>query len=539
MTERDPSIGADGLTRRDRDLIRDVLARYPEVRRVTLFGSRAMGTFGRGSDIDLALEGPDLDARTLTRIATELEDSDLPYKVDLLLRDDQLEPKLEAHIRRHGKPFGWEETTLSDVSTDIAYGYTQSADSEKVGPHFLRITDIQNGTVDWSTVPYCPINASDYAKYKLKSGDIVVARTGNSTGENYIFRANEDVVFASYLIRFRIDPAQADSLFVWYWMRTPAWWSFVNNSKTGSAQAGANAKILGSYQFTLPPIDEQRAIAAVLGALDDKIEQNRRTAQALERLARAIFRAWFVDFEPVKAKAAGATTFPSMPQPVFDALPTTFTDFPIGPVPEGWTVGVIKDLAALSKTQIKPQETQTAIFDHFSIPAFDAGMRAVVESGSAIKSNKFLVVEGCILLSKLNPRIPRVWLPPPPCGRQQIASTEFLVFVPRSPFDRHYLYCQFKQSAFCEGLAQDASGTSNSHQRVRPDDLLGKEVILSPTTVRMGFGGIADALFALAATNHCESSTLANLRDYLIPKLLSGDVRVWTQASVQVFRGAV
>ena len=88
----------------------------------------------------------------------------------------------------------------------------------------------------------------------------------------------------------------------------------------------------------LPQLDEQRAIAGVLGALDDKIEQNRRTARALERLARAIFRAWFVDFEPVKAKAAGATAFPSMPQPIFDALPTRFVDSDIGPVPEGWEV---------------------------------------------------------------------------------------------------------------------------------------------------------------------------------------------------------
>jgi hypothetical protein len=79
-------------------------------------------------------------------------------------------------------------------------------------------------------------------------------------------------------------------------------------------------------------------LPVVLGALDDKIEQNRRTARALERLARAIFRAWFVDFEPVKAKAAGATAFPSMPQPVFDALPTRFVDSAIGPVPEGWEV---------------------------------------------------------------------------------------------------------------------------------------------------------------------------------------------------------
>ena len=88
----------------------------------------------------------------------------------------------------------WEETTLADVSADVAYGYTESASDEKVGPRFLRITDIQNGVVDWHTVPYCPISESDHRTYRLHSGDIVVARTGNSTGENYLYRANEDAV---------------------------------------------------------------------------------------------------------------------------------------------------------------------------------------------------------------------------------------------------------------------------------------------------------------------------------------------------------
>ena len=88
--------------------------------------------------------------------------------------------------------------------------------------------------------------------------------------------------------------------------------------------------------FPVPSSNEQRAIADVLGALDDKIEQNRLTARALDRLARTILRAWFIDFEPIKAKAAGAASFPSMPQPVFDALPTRFVDSEIGPVPEGW-----------------------------------------------------------------------------------------------------------------------------------------------------------------------------------------------------------
>ena len=119
---------------------------------------------------------------------------------------------------------------------------------------------------------------------------------------------------------------------------------------------------------------EQRAIAAVLCALDDKIEQNRRTAQALERLARAIFRAWFVDFEPVKAKAAGATSFPSMPQPVFDALPTRFVESEIGPVPEGWEVGrSLEDLAEVNpRCSEARRHGERTLFEH-GVPCIRRG----------------------------------------------------------------------------------------------------------------------------------------------------------------------
>ena len=313
-----------------------------------------------------------------------------------------------------------------------------------------------------------------------------------------------------------------DPLWASYLLRTIDFMSCSDKSSV----PGVNRNDLHRILVLLPPLDEQRTIAGVLGALDDKIEQNRRTARALERLAQAIFRAWFVDFEAVKAKAAGAASFPSMPQPVFDALPTRFVDSEIGPVPEGWEVGGTPRIATLSKVQINPQAHANEVFDHFSIPAFDAGVRAVVEFGEAIKSNKFRVAEGCVLLSKLNPRIARIWLPPSPRGRRQIASTEFLVFVPRSAFDRHYLYCQFQQSSFREELAQSASGTSNSHQRVRPDDVLHRTVIVPPSPVRNGFADIADPLFALSAANHAESARLAEVRDYLLPKLFGGQVRV-------------
>lgn len=370
--------------------------------------------------------------------------------------------------------------------------------------------------------------------YVLQDGDLVVTMTdlskaGDTLGYPALIPKS---LGRRYLHNQRIglvevkEDIEADKRFLFYRLCSDDYRNHILATASGSTVRHTSPGRICEFETTLPLIDEQRAIAGVLGSLDDKIEQNRRTARALERLARAIFRAWFVDFEPVKAKAAGSASFPSMPLSVFDALPTRFVASAIGPVPEGWEVDGIANIAALSNVQVNPQDNAHEVFEHFSIPAFDAGMRAVVESGDAIKSNKFLVVEGCVLLSKLNPRIQRVWLPPTPSNRQQISSTEFLVFVPKIASDRYYLYCQFQQPAFSEDLAQGASGTSNSHQRVRPNDVLYKSVIVPPLAIRKGFGDIANPLFALAEANHAELALLAETRDYLLPRLLSGRVRV-------------
>src|SRR5690606_603913 len=136
------------------------------------------------------------------------------------------------------------------------------------------------------------------SKYRLKKNDIVVARTGNSTGENFLFNSDLLAVYASYLIKFSIKN-NVHAKFVWYSMRTPTWWGFIEGNKTGSAQAGANAKVLSNFPVKLPPLPEQKAIAHILGKLDDKIELNRQMNQTLEEMAQALFKSWFVDFDPV------------------------------------------------------------------------------------------------------------------------------------------------------------------------------------------------------------------------------------------------
>ncbi|MDN5850418.1 MAG: nucleotidyltransferase domain-containing protein, partial [Nitrococcus sp.] len=274
MIDHDASMGPDGLTRRDRDLIRDVLARYPDVRRVTLFGSRAMGTFGRGSDIDLALEGPGLDARMLTRIATALEDSDLPYKVDLLLRDDQLEPKLETHIRQHGKPFGWEQTTWGE---EISLEYGNSLKDYSDATSGFRVFGT-NGPIGWTDKPIAD------------GPGVILGRKGAYRGVHF----SPDPFFVIDTAYYVVPKTELDMRWLYYAMIHYQ----LGQIDDGSPIPSTTRAAVYPREIVVPPLDEQRYISRVLGALDDKIEQNRRTAQALERLARAIFRAWFVDFEP-------------------------------------------------------------------------------------------------------------------------------------------------------------------------------------------------------------------------------------------------
>ena len=111
-------------------------------------------------------------------------------------------------------PQNWKTYKLGEISTTITYGYTESASLEEIGPKFLRITDIQNSFISWNNVPYCPISNKDFEKYKLEIGDILIARTGNSTGENAIIKDEINAVYASYLISYQIDKNKADPTFV-------------------------------------------------------------------------------------------------------------------------------------------------------------------------------------------------------------------------------------------------------------------------------------------------------------------------------------
>lgn len=289
-----------------------------------------------------------------------------------------------------------------------------------------------------------------------------------------------------------------------------------------------NTSILSTLPFLRPPFAEQHAIASVLGALDDKIEQNRRTAQALERLARAIFRSWFVDFEPVKAKAAGESTFPSMPQFVFDALPTRFVDSAIGPVPEGWEVKAIGDVVT-AKGGGTPSTENPEYWDggehcwatpkdmsRLSHPVLLDTERRITDAGVNSISSGILPV-GTVLMSS---RAPVGYLAI--AGVPTAINQGFIAMVCDGPLPPTYVLNWAFTSM--DAIKAHASGTTFpeiSKKNFRPLP------IVQPTDDGIAaYQETVDPLFDLLTASMRESEQLAVVRDYLLPQLLSGSVRV-------------
>jgi type I restriction enzyme, S subunit len=199
----------------------------------------------------------------------------------------------------------WKEILLRDICTEISYGYTTSATNENTGVKFLRITDIVNTPFNWDSVPFCEISSKDEEKYKLYPGDIVIARTGATTGTTFTISDETKAVFASYLIRYKIDRKKASPSFIGHNLKSEYWKGYVENIIGGSAQPGANAQQFADYELLLPTLPEQERIAEVLSSLDDKIDLLHRNNKTLENLAEAIFRQWFVenvkeDWEEIK-----------------------------------------------------------------------------------------------------------------------------------------------------------------------------------------------------------------------------------------------
>jgi type I restriction enzyme, S subunit len=184
-------------------------------------------------------------------------------------------------------PSGWKVDEIRTRTTNIQYGLTRSAATDPVGPRFLRITDIQGGRVDWSRVPFCAVSDEEHQKYRICPGDILVARTGASTGENIYIIDAPDAVFASYLVRVQFADLSFARM-VGEYMRSVAYFDHVAGAIGGSAQPNASAQVLASAPLTFPPIAVARTFLQLVAPLDSQRLLNSRQNQTLISIRDAL-----------------------------------------------------------------------------------------------------------------------------------------------------------------------------------------------------------------------------------------------------------
>jgi len=332
------------------------------------------------------------------------------------------------------------------------------------------------------------------------------------------------LVSPDYVV-FGCKPDVLDPDYFSYAIKGPEWRRWTTAAGIGSVRIRIYFRELAKMPITVPSLHEQKAIAHILSTLDAKIELNQQMNATLEAMARALFQSWFVDFDPVRAKLDNRKPI-GLDTATAALFPAHFQESSLGHIPQGWIVGKVGEHVNLSRAAINPGNFSDEIFDHFSLPAFDNGRMPKADLGGSIMSNKHVVAPESVLLSKLNPRIPRIWLPNLRKSHRSVCSTEFMVVCAKPGSSREYLFSLFTNSSFASVYGTLVTGTTGSHQRVRPESVLEMSIVIPTPSLIQSFTNITKPMFERITSNIEQSRTLATLRDALLPKLLSGELTV-------------
>ena len=294
----------DGLKDEQRNAIIEVLSANENVERVVLFGSRATETYSATSDIDITLFGDGLTHIDQTRLAGAVDELPYPHKVDLLIYRSIRNDKLRGEIDKRGvewfnrwKSGGqWQQVALGDVLT-LQRGFDLSRNKRQDGPY----------PVIASTGP-----VGSHQEFKVEGPGVVIGRSGSIGGGQYIKTDFWPLNTTLWVKDFKGN----DRKFCYYLLRSLDLASF----NAGSGVPTLNRNHIHPMPVHIPPLSEQRRIAHILGTLDDKIELNRRMNETLEEMARAkLFKDWFVDFGPVRAKMEGREAY--LPEEIWRLFP--------------------------------------------------------------------------------------------------------------------------------------------------------------------------------------------------------------------------
>lgn len=359
---------------------------------------------------------------------------------------------------------------------------------------YLRITDINDdGTLNYGGL--MSVDDKHAGNYLLKENDIVFARTGNSTGRTYFYDGTDgELVYAGFLIKFSLDSDKVNPRILKYYTHSQPYYDWVRSFDTGGTRGNINAKVFGAMPITLPPRNLQDRIVEILKSLDDKIELNRRINANLEEQAQALFKSWFVDFEPFKDGP--------------------FVDSELGKIPQGWRIVSLLDIAELFDSKRKPLSSRerekmqkiypyygaTSIMDYVDNYIFDGIYLLMGEDGSVANAQGFPYLQ--YVVGKFWP------------------NNHAHVMQGKNGYTTEMLHCLLLKkniTSIVTGAVQPKISQANMRKILVP---------LPPEKICFSFSKLIRPLYSAKRNLEQEISNLSTLRDTLLPKLMKGEIKM-------------
>ena len=384
----------------------------------------------------------------------------------------------------------WKEYKLGEIVHIIGGGTPKTSEPKYWNGSipWLSVVDFNNGNkYVYDAEKYITQEGLENSSTRLlKKGDIIISARGTVGAMAMIGR---EMAFNQSCYGIR-NSELVDNHYLFYLLKNSI--NELKQNSHGGVFDTITRETFNMIEISLPPLPEQIRIASILSSLDDKIDLLHRENKTLEAMAETLFRQWFIE----EAK-------------------------------EDWKEGTIADFAEHYKASVNPRNNPIEMYYHYSIPAFDTGKEPILEQGENIQSNKYFVPKNCILFSKLNPhKDKRVWLMLDNIPDNSICSTEFQIVKPNNYEYLYFIYGWLINKDNYDEISSGVGGTSGSHQRIDPKTIFSYSCPHIDIKTIRNYNKCVEPLFYKQRNNQNQILSLTQQRDSLLPKLMSGEVKI-------------
>lgn len=419
-------------------------------------------------------------------------------------------------------PDNWTWTRLDDACEGVFDCPHSTPKLVETGPYVVRTQDIITGVFRSDKAAHVAIDTYTERTTRVvpRYGDLLYSREGTYFGIAAEVPERTRICLGQRMVLIRPKSGRLNFRYLRYWLNSPCMASHINGYRDGSVAERLNLPTIRALPILLPPLAEQKRIAHILGTLDDKIELNRRMNATLEAMARALFKSWFIDFDPVRAKLDGRQ--PSGLDPATAALfPASFQDSPLGPIPKGWSLKPLPEVIEVNPRRLLKAGSVAPYLDMKNLPTRGHCADEVIDrefhSGTKFQN-------GDTLLARITPCLENGktgFVDFLEEGQVAWGSTEYIVFAPKRPVPPQFGYLLARSDALRAHAIQNMIGTTG-RQRV-PAECFNSFLLAVPSSeIFHRFGQLTTPLMIKIKANSEESRTLSTLRDTLLPNLLNG-----------------